>query len=191
MKIKRIILCGQGASGKDYLGAELVKAGYELPISYTTRPPRENEVDGINYKFVDESKFRSLIDNNEMYEYVEYRNRGKDSNQTWFYGRTKEDFYSGNLMIMTPGGIRQMSDKDRSESYVIFLNIPEDIRRERMDDRVGADDTERRLRTDREDFKDFTDYDYVVSNPKFIPSNIQMLIEKGLGFFPGKRNKQR
>lgn len=187
--IKRIIIVGQGASGKDYFAESLIKQGYKFPISYTTRPPRKNEIDGVNYRFVSEEDFKSLIENDSLYEYVEYPNRGKFSNETWYYGRIKEDFYDGDVMIMTPAGIYQLSNEDRDSSYIIYLNIPEDIRRKRMNKRVDADDTERRLKTDKEDFENFNEYDYVCKNPEFIPSNIQMMIEKGLGFFPKKRNK--
>jgi guanylate kinase len=183
-EIKRVILCGHGASGKDHLAAELIDAGYKFPISYTTRPPREGEIDGVHYRFTTESRFQEMISSDLMYEHVEYKDRGINSDETWYYGRTKQDFPTGNIMIMTPAGLVQLSEQDREESFIIFIDIDEDIRRERMNERIDADDTERRIKTDREDFDAFKNYDYRIDNPKFISSNIHHMLEMALRLFP-------
>ena len=189
MNIKRVILVGQGASGKDYLASALVEAGYRFPLSNTTRPPRQNEIDGVHYHFCTEEEFKYYIENNMMYEYVLYEKVGKNKDENWYYGRTKESFYDGNIMIMTPAGLDQLSEKDREESFIIYLNIDEEIRRERLNKRDDADDTERRLKTDREDFHEFTNYDHIINNPNFISSNIHMMLERNVRLFPDIQNK--
>lgn len=45
------VICGKTASGKDTIVRELVKRGYERIVSYTTRPPRSGEKDGVDYHF--------------------------------------------------------------------------------------------------------------------------------------------
>jgi len=42
----------------------------EISVSVTTRPMRENEVDGVDYHFVDDKKFREMAENGEFLEYV-------------------------------------------------------------------------------------------------------------------------
>lgn len=180
--IKRVILVGHAASGKTHLAENLIELGYQFPLTYTTRPAREGEIDGIHYHFVSENIFKEKISNDEMYEYVIFND--------WYYGRTKEDFYSGNLLIMTPAGISQMTEEDRRSSFVIYLNIDESIRKERLSERNDADSTERRLAADNKDFENFTDHDYLILNPNFIPSNIFMLIER-VGVFPMKQSSSK
>jgi hypothetical protein len=51
----RIILCGKAASGKDHLRKILEGRGFKYGVSYTTRPPRQGEIDGKDYLFVDPS----------------------------------------------------------------------------------------------------------------------------------------
>jgi len=187
-EIKRAIITGQGASGKDHLVEYLIESGYKFPVTYTTRLPRQGEIEGVHYNFTTVKRFKEMIKSDLMYEYVSYENRGKKSNETWYYGRTKEDFYAGNIMIMTPAGLVQLSEQDRKDSFIIFLDINEDIRRERMDKRVDADDTERRLKTDREDFALFENYDYRIDNPNFYSSNVHMLLETTIRLFPEIRN---
>lgn len=170
MSIKRIILVGKAASGKTWLAEQLIEMGYKFPLTYTTRPARPNEIDGVHYHFVEPSYFNNMIANDLMYEYVEFNG--------WFYGRTKEDFYAGNLLIMTPAGISQMNESDRNSSYIIYLDIDEDIRSERLSERNDADNVQRRLKADEEDFKDFKDFDYRISSPNFTCAGVQMLIDK-------------
>lgn len=41
-------------------------------VSVTTRPPREGEVDGVHYHFVDRTEFERMVDAGEMLEYAHY-----------------------------------------------------------------------------------------------------------------------
>lgn len=172
---KRICLVGEAASGKTWLCEQMIEAGYNFPLSYTTRPQRDSEVNGQHYHFRNRTTFEEMITNNLMYEYVEFRG--------WLYGRTNEDFYNGNLLIMTPAGISQMSEKDLDESFIIYIDIAEDIRRDRLDVRLDSDNVERRLNADFEDFKDFEDFNYRVTNPEFTYAQVQMTIDR---FLKGK-----
>ena len=52
-KKEKLIIVGHGASGKDYLASELIKLGLKKSITYTTRPKRSGEEDGIIYNFID------------------------------------------------------------------------------------------------------------------------------------------
>lgn len=158
---KRVILVGKGASGKDYLRTMLTEIGFRYCVSHTTRPPRSNEIEGIDYYFIDEQSARSMISNDLFVEYTEFNG--------WIYGTSKEEFSSSNLFIMTPSGLRKLSKTDREESLVVLLDVPEDIRRLRMSKRKDADDVDRRIIADESDFSGFCDYDHRLSHFSGVP----------------------
>jgi guanylate kinase len=157
---KRIILCGPGASGKDHLRKRLEALGYEYALSYTTRPQRENEAEGTDYRFIDELEAQRMIWDGEFYEWVRFNN--------WIYGTTREQFETKNLFIMTPRGLEHLKPHDRAQSLIIFIDIPENIRRERLMHReMPGDSVERRLESDRLDFAGFKNYDIRITNSDF------------------------
>lgn len=159
MEKKRLILIGKGGSGKDYarkISENIIGAKYA--VSYTSRPPREGEVEGEDYFFVDESFFTEGMKNNFWYEYVVFNG--------WYYGTSNEQFQNDKLFIMTPKGLSHLSEEDRNESAVLYLNMPEEVRKERMLARNGnADSVERRLEADELDFENFEDWDFMMDNP--------------------------
>lgn len=54
-KIKLIAVVGKSGSGKDYLSSFWAKErDYHKVVSSTTRPPREGEINGIDYNFISE-----------------------------------------------------------------------------------------------------------------------------------------
>jgi guanylate kinase len=156
---KRIILAGKGASGKDHLRSMLVSSGFSYCVSHTTRPPRYGEVHGKDYYFVSDDEAREMIGSGEFVEYTVFNG--------WIYGTSRNEFNSSDLFIMTPSGIKQLCEKDREESLVVLIDVPEEIRRERMSKRKDSDDVERRLEADRVDFENFINFDHIIDDPKF------------------------
>jgi guanylate kinase len=157
---KRIILVARAASGKDYLKAKFINKGFLASISYTTRPPRANEVNGVDYFFISKDEANRMIELNLFYEYVQFNN--------WLYGTSKQSFYHDDVFIMTPTGLSHVSEEDRANSIVIYLDIDSTTRRERLNKRdMPGDSVDRRIEADELDFKDFTDYDVRISNHDF------------------------
>ena len=160
MKHKRIILVGRAASGKDHLRKTFECTGFKYAVSYTTRPPREGEVDRKDYIFISPEEAHRMIENDEFYEWVEFNN--------WIYGTTKKQFHEDDVFIMTPTGISHISREDRERCFVFFLDIAEETRRERMLARqMPGDSVERRIEADRLDFENFKDFDARLTNPDF------------------------
>lgn len=157
---KRFIFIGKAGSGKDH-GRKLMESlGYKYQISFTTRPPRSGEIHGKDYFFTYTSKFKDLIKLDFFYEYVEFN--------SWFYGTAKYQMdYENSLFIMTPKGLSHMTNKDRSSSLVVYFDIDEKTRKDRLILRSDADSVERRLNADAIDFENFTNYDLIISNPNF------------------------
>ena len=65
---------------------------------------------------------------------------------------------------MTPKGISSIKEEDRKESIIIYINADEETRRARLSQRKDADDVERRIKADEQDFKDFDDFDITINN---------------------------
>ena len=159
---KRIVVCGKAASGKNFIVQKFQKKGYTHGISYTTRPPRilpVKEEDGIDYFFISSNEFDSMIESNSLYEYVSFNN--------WRYGTSNTQFYSNDIFIMTPCGVSKITPEDREKTIIIFVDIPYKIRRERLMKRSDADNVERRLEADEQDFENFTDFDIKITNSDF------------------------
>ena len=50
--MNKVILIGKAAAGKDHMRKVLEGRGFTYGTSYTTRPPREGEIDGQDYYFI-------------------------------------------------------------------------------------------------------------------------------------------
>jgi guanylate kinase len=85
-KHKLVLFCGPSGSGKTTIVHSLLNAFPKMrfSISATTRPKRDNEVDGVDYYFLTPEQFREKIANNEFLEWEEvYTDR--------YYGTLKAD----------------------------------------------------------------------------------------------------
>jgi guanylate kinase len=157
----RIILVGKAAAGKDHLRHILEGRGFKYGVSYTTRPPRKGEVDGIDYFFIDEAEFKDLIEQKFFYEHVTFNG--------WYYGTSKDQWNeTDDVFIMTPSGVNKLHAADRKHSFIIYIDIPIEIRRERLGGRQDVNDAiERRIQADENDFINFTDYDIKLTDHNF------------------------
>jgi guanylate kinase len=155
----KIVLVGAGGSGKDFLAKKFQQRGLQKAISYTTRPIRDGEQNGVDYHYVEEAFFHEMTEKGAWHEMDCYRG--------WYYGSLKEDFENKSLFIKTPEGLAKMSAEDRSKCFIIYLDIPESVRRERLQSRNDADSVDRRLAADRNAFNNFSDFDLRVTSPNF------------------------
>jgi guanylate kinase len=157
----RIILVGKAAAGKDHLRQILEGRGFKYGVSYTTRPPRPGEIDGRDYYFIEENEFQDLIEQGFFYEHVTFNG--------WFYGTSKDQWYeTDDVFIMTPSGVSKLKPADRKHSFIIYIDIPVEIRRERLGLRNDNNDSiERRIEADERDFSNFTDYDIKLTDHNF------------------------
>lgn len=153
----KIIIVGPGGSGKDYLRKKMVNRGFEYGVSFTSRPPREGEQEGVDYYYRDSEFFEV---NNEIFLEVQEFNG-------WKYGISKGEFSVKNLFILSPAGLKSLPRELRADSFVIYLNPLEEIRVKRLEERNDADNVGRRLIADRKDFFEFSDYDMIISNEDF------------------------
>ncbi len=157
---KRIILVGKAASGKDNLRKRFESRGFKYAVSYTTRPPREGEIDGKDYIFLTDEEAKVLIESGFFYEYVIFNG--------WVYGTSVTQFHTDDLFIMTPAGISHIKPEDRVSSFIIYIDIYLFIRKKRLADRMmPGDSMDRRIEADELDFMGFNDYDLRITNEDF------------------------
>lgn len=73
-KGKTFIISGPSGVGKSTVLTELFKNRDDLyfSISATTRQPREGEIDGVHYHFINVERFQQMIHEDEFLEYAEY-----------------------------------------------------------------------------------------------------------------------
>jgi len=159
--MNKVILIGKAAAGKDHMRKVLEGRGFTYGTSYTTRPPRAGEIDGQDYYFISKKDFQVFADSNFWYEYVEFNG--------WFYGTSYEQFQNTcDLFVMTPKGVEAINTIDRKNCTIIYLDIPLDIRKKRLEERGDLNDKiQRRIDADEVDFAGFSDYDIVVNNSNF------------------------
>ena len=159
--MNKVILIGKAAAGKDHMRKVLEGRGFTYGTSYTTRPPREGEIDGRDYYFISEEDFKHYAENNFWYEYVKFNG--------WYYGSSIEQFKNTcNLFVMTPHCVNAINPIDRKKCTIIYLDIPLEIRKQRLLERGDLNDKiERRIAADERDFEGFTDFDIIVNNPNF------------------------
>lgn len=156
----KIAIVGPGASGKDLFRKRMQDKGFRFGVSCTTRPARTGEVHGKDYYYLSEAEFQDAIDNDELVEYQEFNG--------WRYGLFKSEFEICDLMILNAEAVELLNKFYRDRLFVIYFDIPEDIRLQRLIDRNDFKyEPERRIAEDRKQFRNFSDFDCKITNPNF------------------------
>lgn len=168
--MKKIIIVGPGAAGKDHLANMLTARGYSRAVSCTTRPMRAGEEDGVAYHFIDDREFRRRINNDEFREWYSF------GTMNWLYGTMETEFQKADLFIMSPPVLPSLGDELKNFT-VVYLNIPEAIRCLRMTLRADADSVGRRLEADAHDFRDFKTFDVEITSPDFTVDDVLAAVE--------------
>jgi len=158
------VLSGPSGSGKTTLAKHLVKTVdyVDFAISYTTRKIRDGEKDGIDYKFIDEEKFRFMIDSNQFAEWAEVHGN--------LYGTPIDEIETvldkgiDILLDIDVQGSLQIKTKYRNSVH-IFL-IPPDLitLRKRLSKRntENSSELEKRMEMAIKEISRINDYDYII-----------------------------
>jgi guanylate kinase len=141
-----ILLTGASASGKTEV-AKLLKSKYGIvkAITQTTRPPRQGEVDGIDYYFVDEETFQKSWEQGQLVEHTFYNGHS--------YGCPKKEVTDNKCIVVDPHGLASFLALGDKSVVTFYLEAKEETRRERMQHRGDSpDNIEKRISGDRLDF---------------------------------------
>lgn len=170
----KIILCGRTSSGKTTIKTLLESKGLKSEVSYTTRLPRPNEIDGKDYHFTSVESFMEMVSNNEFLQWVEFKGN--------FYGTSLREYDESHIMIMTPSGIDKLSTKVRSECKVFLIDVPSGVIERRFINRgFEIEQINDRMIADSKIFDHFTNYDHRLDGTK----KPKEIIESIYGFMKG------
>ena len=158
-----IIFSSPSGAGKTTLVKLLEKKeNFFVSVSHTTRKPRPNEVNGVDYHFVSEKEFQDLNSDNKIYEYAKIYNH--------YYGTSKdsvENLIKKNDIIFDIDwqGTKQLSKIKNLNLIKIFLLPPNKSElKSRLIKRGQGVDIDRRLKAFEIDEKHWQDYDYILIN---------------------------
>ena len=157
-------LMGKSSSGKDTIYKKLLeKTGdrFKTIVSYTTRPIRDGETDGVEYHFVTVPEFERMNDNGKVIEHRCYHTIHGD----WYYFTANDgqiDLYAGDyLLIMTPEGVQNLKKHFGDEVVVPLyievetgLRLTRAIEREKRQANPKYAELCRRFLADEEDFSE-------------------------------------
>ncbi len=149
------IFFGPSASGKDTLLRRAVRDGYKPVVSYTTRPMRDGETDGVDYNFVTKEEFMSLCENGNIIESRSYNTLVNGQSDIWYYGSPRVNPDERYAAVVDVDGIRAYIREYGSDNLkLIYVKTNEEIREMRARARGSFDETEwkRRLEDDRVKF---------------------------------------
>lgn len=160
-----IVISGFSGVGKGTVVKRLVSDfGYNLSVSATTRAPREGEVDGREYYFMDRKDFENLIDYGGFIEWTQYVEN--------YYGTPRkfveDELDAGHNVILEIEVQGAMKIKEQyPDAVLIFLTAPDaHSLKNRLEGR-GTEDAKviaKRLKRAYEETEDMIFYDYLVVN---------------------------
>jgi len=162
-----IVSAPSGAGKTSLVGALLASTpGIELSISYTTRPPREGEVDGKNYHFVDRATFLEMSGRGDFLESAEIYGNLYGTSQSWI--KSQIDAGRDLLLEIDWQGASQVRRLFPAAISIFILPPSIEILEQRLHGR-GKDTPEviaRRMRAARDEISHVAEFDYVIINDK-------------------------
>ncbi len=161
-----VILSSPSGVGKTTLTKKIQQKypTFKISVSHTTRPPRSNEVDGVDYHFVSMENFQELIRQKKFYEHAEIFEN--------YYGTLKE--YVDKTIINNDiifdidwQGTKQLSKFKNLKLIKIFLIT--DSKKELKNrlikrDQNSDEEIKKRFSAFDEDIKHWNDYDFIIIN---------------------------
>tara|TARA_Y100001960_G_scaffold71355_1_gene75621 strand:+ start:1256 stop:1834 length:579 start_codon:yes stop_codon:yes gene_type:complete len=162
-----VILSSPSGAGKTTISKKIQQKfqNFKISVSHTTRKPRANEVEGIDYYFINENNFKDKIKKNEFYEYAKIFGN--------YYGTSKESVLNllknknDVLFDIDWQGTQQLSKFKELNLLKIFILPPskEELKKrlvQRNQDKPQV--VEERLKAYDTDSAHKKDYDFVVIN---------------------------
>ena len=161
-----VILTAPSGTGKTTVAAKVLKQDAELTfsVSHTTRPIRDGEKDGVNYHYVDEGTFDSMVERGAFAEWahVHKRRYGTSLREVERIHEAGQDVL---LDIDPQGGVQLM--ETYPDAVTIFMVPPSMVELERRLRGRGTEDEDQistRLGVAREEIGYAARYDYLVVN---------------------------
>jgi guanylate kinase len=163
------VLAAPSGGGKTSLTRELLirEPGIRPSVSYTTRPPRPGERDGVHYRFVDAATFTALRAAGEFLEHAHVHGFWYATSATWLRQQVAEGHDV--LLEIDWQGAAQVRSLIPSAVSIFILPPSIESLRERLVKRGQDSDAviARRLEGARDEMRHCGEFDYVIMNQDF------------------------
>ncbi|MDA9980622.1 guanylate kinase [Pelagibacterales bacterium] len=167
-----IVISSPSGAGKTSICKELLRLDDNIrpSISVTTRKPRNNETDGIDYIFITEKDFNKKISNGSFLEYANVFN-----NKYGTLASSTEKLLSNNCDVLFDidwQGTQQLS-QNNNNILTIFILPPDKAEIERRLKKRETENSEivdivsERMSKFEDELSHWKEYDYVVTNDDF------------------------
>ena len=165
-----VILSSPSGAGKTSLVKEIsLKNNYSISIFHTTREPRVNEINGVDYFFINQKEFENLISKKKFLEYAKVFNN--------YYGSSKDIVFEkldkGQNIIFDIDwqGTEQIKEKKLKYKIITIFILPPS-RKELFNRLLNRDLNDEKNATERmkqfdKDVVHWKNYDLVVINDDF------------------------
>ena len=161
-----VILSSPSGAGKTTLTKKLQQKynNFKISVSHTTRPPRSNEVDGVDYNFITKKKFEDLINDKEFYEYAKIFD-----NYCGTLKKNVDKILKKNDIIFDIDwqGTKQLSKFKELKLVKLYLitDSKSELKKRLLNrDQNTKEEVEKRFDSFDEDVKHWNDYDYIIIN---------------------------
>ncbi len=170
------IISAPSGSGKSTLVHRLLESvpGLTFSISYTTRPPRPLERDGVDYIFISREEFEKRLGQAEFLEYAEVFGNYYGTHQATF----EQAAHQGKDLVLDIDvqGARQLKVAIPEAISIFVLPPSREVLEQRL--RARSQDSEevirRRLKGAAEEVRNYTQYDYVLINRELEDSTARL-----------------
>ena len=163
------IISAPSGCGKTSLVEALIKKTKNLcvSVSHTTRPPRPDEANGINYYFVSIDEFEEMIKQNAFVEHaMVFDNHYGSSSQL-----IKEKLDEGVDVILEIDwqGARQVKNNMPNSTSIFILPPSKEVLLERLQQRAQDNDAtiNKRMSDAQNQMQHFNEFDYLIINDDF------------------------
>ena len=185
-----IVISSPSGAGKTSICKELLRLDDKIrpSISVTTRKPRNNETDGIDYIFITEKDFNKKISNGSFLEYANVFN-----NKYGTLASSTEKLLNNNYDVLFDidwQGTQQLS-QNNNNILTIFILPPDKAEIERRLKKRETENSEivdivsERMSKFEDELSHWKEYDYVVTN-----DNFEKCISEILNIISAERKKR-
>ena len=160
------VVSAPSGAGKTTLVERLVDETPHLTMSrsYTSRPAREGETDGVDYNFVTRARFEAMIAAGEFLEWADVFGN--------FYGTRRADTYtllsSGSdvILVIDVQGARHLREQGLADATIFVMPPSYQVLADRLVGRSkdSAPSIHRRLQVAKAEVCSFEEYDFIVVN---------------------------
>lgn len=163
------IISAPSGAGKTSLVAEILARmdNIQASVSHTTRACRPGEVDGVNYHFISQDTFASMVADSAFFEHAEVFGNFYGTSRQW----VQETLNAGTDVILEIDwqGAEQVRQQFAQSKSIFILPPSKQALRERLNGR-GQDDIEvinKRIAAATEEMSHYVEADYLVINDDF------------------------